>query len=120
MRHRLVITLVIAALAAAVLVPSAGAATRVMGVCDNYLVRGSDCGANPLTLNRIFVIKKRDYVRWTWRGEDTHRMFVRKLGYDSGERTTGATFKRRFKKTGKFHVLCTIHPDQETYIRVRG
>ena len=119
--RRLSLMLAIAAIAIAILAASAsaGSVTRGVGVCDDYFKRGTAaCGPS----DRIFgtlTIRKNDYVKWVWRGESTHHIYVDKLKYDSGERSQGATFKRRFRRLGTFTAICTIHPSQEMRIRVK-
>jgi len=120
-RTPLIIALTAAtALAGAVLPSGAGAATRAVGVCDNYFVRGPDCfnESRLLAPAKAFVIQKGDSVSWAFRGFNDHRVFAPKSsygpGFDSGVRSSGAVpFKRRFRKGGTFLVYCTIHPTQQ-------
>ncbi len=125
MRKPLIIALTAAALAGAVLPSGAVAATRGVSVCDNYFVRGADCfnESRLLAPARPFVIQKNDYIRWAFRGFNDHTVFSPKSsygpGFNSGVRSTGAAFKRQFRKRGSFRVLCTIHPNQEMKVRVK-
>ncbi len=57
---------------------------------------------------RTLKIKRGAKVTWRWQSNARHNVTFRKLGKHSH---TGAneTFKLRFKKSGTFHYLCTIH-----------
>jgi len=127
MRKPTVIALTAAAMLAGAVLPSgAGAATRGVGVCDNYFVRGADCSneSRLLAPARPLVIQRGDYVSWAFRGFNDHTVFAPKSsygpGFNSGLRSPGtASFKRRFRKRGTFRVLCTIHANQEMKVRVK-
>jgi plastocyanin len=54
-------------------------------------------------------IKKGDTVKWSWRGNIPHN--VTGPGFHS--RTANKlTYSRRFNRTGRFRVVCTIHSAQ--------
>jgi plastocyanin len=63
------------------------------------------------------TIHVKDVVKWVWVGEDgkpgatvnEHTIAESKDRFSSETKTEG-TFKYRFKKAGKFTVLCADHP----------
>lgn len=95
----LAVMVVLGALAA-----TAGAATRGVRVDDNFFSPSS------------VTINKRDIVRWTWVGDNPHN--VRGSGFRSETKRSG-TYSRRFRSSGTFTVVCTIHPGMRMRVRVR-
>lgn len=90
-----------AALALALAVP-ATAATPVVLVKDNFF--------KP---ERV-VIKKGGKVTWRWRGGNPHNVAIKKPGTNrvvkrSTVKTEGS-YTTRFRRTGRWRVLCEIHP----------
>ena len=87
---------------AAVLVPVAYAATTRVKVKDNFF--------KP---DRV-TIDKRDKVRWVWKGDNVHNVAIKKPG--SNDISTASAFKtdgkftHRFRKVGKWKILCETHP----------
>lgn len=63
-------------------------------------------------------IKRGDSVRWTWADSLPHN--VKGPGFRS--RTIakrGFTFTRRFRKAGRFRIICEVHPtSMRTIVRV--
>jgi plastocyanin len=84
-------------------------ATRQVGVKKS---RG-DYRFTPSSLR----ISKGDRVRWTWRGRDAHN--VKGPGFQS-RTARSLTYSRRFRRTGTYRIVCTIHArTQKMTIRVR-
>jgi plastocyanin len=94
-----------AAVAVAAAVP-ATAATPVVLVKDNFF--------KP---DRV-VIKKGGKVTWRWKGSNPHNVVIKKPGTNkvikrSTVKTSGS-YTTRFRRTGKYPVLCEIHPRNMT------
>ena len=94
-----------AAVAVAAAVP-ATAATPVVLVKDDFF--------KP---ERV-VIKKGGKVTWRWKGRNPHNVAIKKPGTNrvvkrSTVKTSG-TYTTRFRSTGKWRVLCEIHPRNMT------
>ena len=66
------------------------------------------------------VIKKGGQVTWRWRGSNPHNVALKPPGSSHvSKRSTVKTsghYTTRFRKVGKWHVLCEIHP---TKMRMR-
>ena len=99
-------TLSIAALAVLALAVPATAATPVVLVKDDFF--------KP---QRV-VIKKGGKVTWRWRGSNPHNVAIKKPGTNKVvKRSTVKTegrYTTRFRRTGKWRVLCEIHPQRMT------
>lgn len=99
--RKLVLALTAAALVA---VPAAHAAIERVKVKDNFF--------KP---DRV-VIQKGDKVRWVWRGDDVHNVALKRPG--SSKITARSAFKTegrytfKFRRVGKWRVLCETHPDE--------
>lgn len=50
-------------------------------------------------------------VTWTNRSDQAHTSSSRKGLWDSGQLAPGASFTRKFRKTGVFRYQCNIHPE---------
>jgi plastocyanin len=108
MRKLLVLTAL--ALAAAIPAVAGGHSTSA----KTYTVKVGDDFFSP-TKRTIHV---RDIVKWTWVGEDgkagttlnEHSIVETKDRFNSPSKTEG-TFKHRFKKAGKFTIVCGEHPE---------
>ena len=64
------------------------------------------------------VIKKGGQVTWRWRGSNPHNVAIKKPGTNkvvkrSSVKTEGS-YTTRFRRTGKWRVLCEIHPQRMT------
>ena len=62
-------------------------------------------------------------VKFNWIGNDEHDVF-KKSGpggsFDSGPlEGSGVLFKKKFKKTGKYKIICTIHEDMKLTLKVK-
>lgn len=98
--------LAIAAAAVVVAGVPATAATPVVLVKDNFF--------KP---ERV-VIKKGGKVTWRWRGSNPHNVAIKKPGTNrvvkrSTIKTEGS-YTTRFRRIGKWRVLCEIHPRNMT------
>ena len=94
-----------AAVVLALAVPATGA-TPVVLVKDDFF--------KP---ERV-VIKKGGKVTWRWKGSNPHNVAIKKPGSSkiakrSSVKTEG-TYTTRFRSTGKWRVLCEIHPQRMT------
>jgi plastocyanin len=110
--RKLFVALVIVALSA-VLATQAFAKTRTVKVGDDYFLHRGD----PPTI----TIKKGSRVRWSWVGSDSHNVSVAKgpRKFSSDLQRKG-TFSHKFKKAGKYKIVCTIHePDMAMTIKVK-
>jgi plastocyanin len=90
------------ALAAAVAVPTANAATRTVRLGDNWFVRES--GSTRVTVDRG------TRVRWRWTGRNPHNVVVRRgpVRFESAIKRSG-TYRKRARRRGTYRIVCTIH-----------
>lgn len=100
------IALSITSAAVALAAVPATAATPVVAVKDNFF--------KP---DRV-VIKKGEKVTWRWKGSNPHNVAIKKPGTNkvvkrSTVKTEGS-YTTRFRSTGKWPVLCEIHPRSMT------
>ena len=100
------IALSITSAAVALAAVPATAATPVVAVKDNFF--------KP---DRV-VIKKGEKVTWRWKGSNPHNVAIKKPGTNkvvkrSTVKTEGS-YTTRFRSTGKWRVLCEIHPQSMT------
>jgi plastocyanin len=70
------------------------------------------------------AIAKNTKVRFKWIGTNPHNVTkVRGPGRNFASDTTsapGVNFKKRFRKRGRYKLICTVHPDQmRMRLRVR-
>jgi plastocyanin len=97
--RKLLISLVIAALVA----PTAFAATTKVKVKDDFF--------KPKRVE----ISKGDKVRWVWRGESVHNVALKKPGKSTVARRsdfkTSGKFTHKFRKVGTWKYLCETHPE---------
>ena len=90
---------------------SAGSATKGVLVDDNAFMR-SGKALGTLT------IRRNDIVKWTWVGENPHNVYINSRTR-SATQTTG-TYRKRFRRAGRYTVLCTLHPNtMRMRVRVR-
>jgi plastocyanin len=96
--------------AGALAVPSFSASTtKRVSVKDNVF------GPKSVT------IRKGQKVKWTWKGSAPHNVTVTKgpVKFHSKTKTSG-TFTKKFKKKGKYTILCTVHaPSMKMTVRVK-
>ena len=103
--RKIALSIAAAAVLVALAVP-ATAATPVVLVKDNFF--------KP---DRV-VIKKGGQVTWRWRGSNPHNVAIKKPGTNrvvkrSTVKTEGS-YTTRFRSTGRWRVLCEIHPRNMT------
>ena len=110
--RKLLVAAVLAALLA--VTATAAAATRSVGVGDNWFVRSS--GVPTVTVSRG------DTVVWRWRGDAPHNVFVTSgpARFRSPVKRSG-TYRRKLTRAGRYTIICTIHTgaDQKMVLRVR-
>jgi plastocyanin len=111
--RKLATALLATALAAAVAVPTANAATRTVRLGDDWFVR--DSGSRSVTVDRG------DRVRWRWTGDNLHNVVVRRgpVRFQSSLKRSG-TFRKTLRRRGTYRIVCSIHqPDMRMTLRVR-
>jgi plastocyanin len=129
---RIWIALGVAALAVALMAAAApGSLARatkpkVVKVCDDIYTQ-KPC-ANQAPTGTVSV-RKGGKVKWDWQPDfDVHNVTLKKgpRGVDKSKfrsQTTASStynFTKRFKKAGKYHFYCTIHPTEMTMtVRVK-
>jgi plastocyanin len=85
--------------------PSIGSsATRSVSVRDNSF--------SP----RSLTARRGDTVRWRWSGSNPHNVVGR--GFKSRIQRSGS-YSRRFSRSGRYTVRCTIHSGMRQTITVR-
>ena len=122
LRARALIGAAVAATAlGAAAVPASGGtqpakrATTNVTVADDYFACSKCSGTVPLNLK----VKKNDQVKWAWADDNvnthnvkltgTHPNGVKPKDFTSGNYAVGATFKKKFTKTGKYGFICSFH-----------
>ena len=108
--RRLLLTLTLVAVAVAV--PTVAEGHHV--AAKTYTIKTGDDYFSPTSK----TIHLRDIVKWQWVGADKkpgstineHTVVESKDRFQSKTKTKG-TFSYRFKKTGKFTIFCSEHPD---------
>jgi plastocyanin len=105
---RLIVLAPALAACAALAVPAL-AATRSVKIGDNFF--------SP----KAMTISKGTTVRWTWTGRAPHNVTVASgpQRFRSGNKTGKGSFTHRFTATGRYRIVCTIHPGMQQTIRVR-
>lgn len=114
MRKPLIAAVAVPLAAAGALAVPALAATKSVSVGDNWFVRSSG--------SRTIYVHKGDAVRWTWRGQNAHDVFVKKgpERFHSAIRGHGYSFSHRFRHAGTYAIVCTIHaPNMAMKVVVR-
>jgi plastocyanin len=103
----------LALLAAAVAMPTVASGHHVKA--KTHTVKTGDDFFSPTKR----TIHLRDVVKWVWVGADgkpgetiNEHTIAESKGRFSSDTKTAGTFKYRFKKTGKFTILCADHPEQ--------
>lgn len=59
-----------------------------------------------------------DEVVWTDRGENTHTVTFADDGPDSGNLSSGGTFRTTFDEAGEFSYVCSIHSQMQGTVTV--
>jgi plastocyanin len=100
-------TLLALAAVAAALAPASSAATRTVGVRDDFFT--------PARL----TIAKGDSVRWIWQGGGRRRHNVASSAFgDSGYKRRGS-FSVRFARAGSYTYFCFLHEGMDGTVVVR-
>jgi plastocyanin len=98
---------------AGILLVASGAAgkTKTVEVNDNFF--------DPGTVK----IAKKDKVAFEWVGSEEHNVTKTKgPGKFFESETTdepGVNFTKRFKKSGKYKLICTLHSNMDVTVRVK-
>lgn len=110
---RTLVPIALAGLLLAVALAPAGAAPRpkTVKVDDNFFAPDS------------LRVRKGTMVRFRWVGVETHNV-VKSSGpgpfFESDARTgSGVHFKHRFKRAGRYRLLCELHPEMRMKLRVK-
>jgi plastocyanin len=101
------------------------AATGVLAISSGAVGKGTDTvkvGDNFFRPGEL-TIKKNDKVAWNWIGAEEHNVTKAKgPGKFFESETTnepGVNFAKRFKKTGKYKFICTLHGEMQMTLRVK-
>ena len=91
---------------------SAPGATKTVSVADDYF--------EPSSL----TIKEGNTVEFTWVGENVHNVTKSDDSpgryFDSGASDeTGFVYPHKFKKPGRYEILCTLHDEMRMDLRVK-
>jgi plastocyanin len=110
---RTLVPIALAGLLLAVALAPAGAAPRPK------TVKVGDLFFAPESLR----IKQGTMVRFKWVGEQTHNV-TKSSGpgrhFQSDDfKGPGVHFKRRFKKPGRYRLICSLHPEMTMKLRVK-
>lgn len=99
---------------------------KVVKVCDDLYTQNPCANQAPVATVRV---RKGGKVRWDWQPDfDVHNVTLKKgpRGVDKSKfrsQTTASSsynFTKRFKKAGKYHFYCTIHPtEMQMTVRVK-
>jgi plastocyanin len=99
---------------------------KVVKVCDDLYTQKPCANHAPVGTVRV---RKGGKVKWDWQPDfDVHNVTLKKgpRGVDKSKfrsQTTASSsysFTKRFKKPGKYHFYCTIHPTEMTMtVRVK-
>lgn len=105
-------------------------ATAISAVMVGLVVGQAAAGKKTVKLGDNFfspaslTVKKGTLVRFKWIGENDHNVVKKKgPGKPFGSVTTdapGIHFKKRFKKTGNYKIICTIHEKMKMGLSVVG
>jgi plastocyanin len=116
---KLLTILAVAALLAALAVTGAGVATgaKLHAAGKTKTVTVGDDFYSP----KKITIKKGTTIKWVWQNgqtDNTHTVTDEKGRFTSKETDTG-TYKHKFKKAGKFNIICAVHEDMTMKVRVK-
>ena len=108
-RARMIVRSLIAAVVAALLVPSGAAEARA--------------GASVTVANMAFTpasvsVALGESVTWTFQDSVPHTSTSDQGFWDSGSRSGGTSYVRRFTSAGTFAYHCSIHPMMHGVVRV--
>jgi plastocyanin len=113
--RRAIAALLVAALAALVLAPAAGAGAAGTKK-DPKIVKVRDDFFTPTKVK----VKKGGFVKWSWGDQNinSHNVTlkhgpkgVKRKKFRSITGAIGISFKKQFTVKGKYNFYCTIHPD---------
>jgi plastocyanin len=114
LRKFIVPVLVTGLLGAGASAAPATAATKRLGVGDNFFVRSS--GVPKVS------VSKGTKVTWVWRGKSAHNVTVTRgpAKFRSSTMRSG-TFSKRVRRAGTYTIICTVHgaSDQSMKLVVR-
>ncbi len=99
--RRLALALAVALLLAALGATYALAATKSVGVNDNFFSKSS------------ITIHRGDRVNWRW-SNTGNRHNVTSKGHFKSKSGRSGNFTARFTKRGTYRIVCTLHPAQMT------
>jgi plastocyanin len=97
-------------IAALIAVPLAYGAPREVLVKDDFF--------DP---NRV-RIEKGKRVLWRWRGENPHNVVIKRPNGSVAARSaikTDGKFVYKFRRVGRWRILCEVHDDMRMRVRVR-
>ena len=107
MRKLLALLVALIALGSAALAVPALSATRTVRVVDNAFEPGS------------LTARRGDTIRFRWRGEQSHNVVGRgPTRFRSPIRDEG-TYAVRVRRTGRYRIVCELHPGMGMTLRVR-
>jgi plastocyanin len=108
MKKLLAVVVAAVAVAAAVAVPALGSGTKTVALKDAFFAPKS------LTITRGTT------VRFRWVGQLPHNVTVRRgpQRFKTRNFTHGHVFSFRFTRSGRYLLVCTIHPGMELNLRV--
>ena len=99
---RNLIPIVVATALALLALPAAAGTTPAVKIGDNFFKPGK------------VTIQKGQKVVWRWKGSNPHNVALKKPGSGNVSKRSAVKasgkFRYRFRKTGKWKVLCEIHP----------
>jgi plastocyanin len=90
--------------------PSVGttaAATKTVTLTDDKFT------PKRVTIRRGSIIR----FRWAASAENPHN--VKGRGFSSGQPQTSGTYRRKFRKAGRYRVVCQVHPAMRMRVTVR-
>ena len=107
----------LAALAVTGVGAASGSAKSLHAAGKTKTVEVSDDFYSP----KKITIKRKTTVKWVWKNATTgggqtdneHSVVDEKGRFSSAEMDSG-TYKHKFKKTGTFNIVCSVHPDTMT------
>ena len=95
MRKLLILAVLIAAVFA---IPATAAGTKTTYLKDDFFVKGK------------ITVKKGTTVVWKWNTKHRHTVTEYNGNWGTTNERKKGSFKRKFKKKGKWTVYCLVHP----------
>ena len=116
---KLLTVLAVAAVLAALAVTGAGAATgaKLHAAAKTKIVTVADNFYSP----KKITVKQGTTIKWVWKNgqtDNTHTVTDEKGRFTSKEADSG-TYKHKFKKAGKFKIICEDHEDMTMKVNVK-